>query len=37
MPVEILIGLTGLMAVVGVYFWIVRRQKSEEQPCRSAS
>jgi hypothetical protein len=31
MPVEILIGLSGLLVVVGVYFWMVRRRGSEQQ------
>ena len=31
MPVEILIGLSGLLVVVGVYFWLVRPPKTEKQ------
>jgi len=31
MPVEILIGVCGLLAVVGVYFWVIRRSKPEQQ------
>jgi len=31
MSVEILIGVCGLLAVVGVYFWVIRRPKPEQQ------
>jgi hypothetical protein len=31
MPVEILVGVSGLLVVVGVYFWVIRRPKTEEQ------
>ncbi len=30
MSVEILIGMSGLLAVVGVYFWLVRRPGTEQ-------
>lgn len=31
MPVEILAGVSGLLLVVGVYFWFVRRPRQQEQ------
>jgi hypothetical protein len=31
MPVEILIGVSGLLVVVGVYFWWIRRSNAEKQ------
>jgi hypothetical protein len=33
MPVEILAGICGLLLVVGVYFWFVRR--APQQPEQS--
>ncbi len=31
MGVEILIGVSGLLLVVGVYFWFVRKPRQPEQ------
>jgi len=31
MPLEVLIGVIGLLVVVGVYFWWSRRPKTEKQ------
>jgi hypothetical protein len=31
MSIEILLGVTGLLVVVGVYFWIVRKPAEHEQ------
>jgi hypothetical protein len=32
MPVGYLIGLMGFLAVVAVYFWLVRKPSSETKP-----
>ena len=31
MSVEILIGVSGLLLVVGVYFWFVRRSPKQQE------
>lgn len=31
MAVEILVGISGLLLVVGVYFWFVRKPAQQEQ------
>jgi hypothetical protein len=31
MPVEILAGVSGLLLVVGVYFWFVRRSPKQQE------
>jgi hypothetical protein len=34
MTVGVLVGLMSVLAVVAVYFWVIRSRPSEEQPTK---